>query len=80
MRMFKKTVQQGRSRWKHRRRSLLATLRILARGERRWRFFSTSSFSATGHVVDKRPIDVGATEADGIEEGIGIRHKVFLVG
>ncbi len=41
--------------------------------------FSTSSFSATSHVVDQRPIDVGATEADGIEEGIRIRDKVFLV-
>ena len=43
--------------------------------------FSTSSlFSATCHVVDERPVDVGATEADGIEEKIGVRHKVLLVG
>jgi hypothetical protein len=42
--------------------------------------FSTSSLPATCHVVDKRPIDVGATEADGIEEGIGIRNKTLLVG
>ena len=35
--------------------------------------FSTSSFSATRHVVDERPIDVGATEADGIEKEVGIR-------
>jgi len=42
--------------------------------------FSTSSFSATSHVVDQGPVDVGATETDGIEEGIGIRYKVLLVG
>jgi hypothetical protein len=30
-RMLKNTVQQGRSRWKHRRRSLWATLRMLSR-------------------------------------------------
>ena len=48
--------------------------------ERSWRDFSTSSLSATGHVVDQRPINVGATEADSIEEGIGIRDKVLLIG
>jgi hypothetical protein len=37
-------------------------------------------FSTTCHVVDERSIDVGATEADGIEEGIGIRYKILLVG
>jgi len=42
--------------------------------------FSTSSFTATRHVVDERPINIGATEADGIEEGIGIRDKVLFVG
>ena len=43
--------------------------------------FSTSSlFAATCHVVDQRPIDVGATDADGIEEGFGIRDKILLVG
>ena len=42
--------------------------------------FSTSSLSATRHVVDERPVDVGATEADGIEEEIGVCHKVLLVG
>lgn len=42
--------------------------------------FSTSSLSATGHVVDERPINIGATEADGIEESIGIRDKVLFVG
>ncbi len=40
--MLKKTVQQGRSRRKHRRRSLWATLRMLSRRERSWRFFSAS--------------------------------------
>ena len=48
--------------------------------ERSWRDFSTSSFSATRHVVDQRPIDIGATKADGIEEGLGIRDKILLVG
>ena len=42
--------------------------------------FSTSSLSATRHVVDERPVYVGATEADGIEEEIGVCHKVLLVG
>ena len=42
--------------------------------------FSTSSLSATCHVVDQGSIDVGATEADGIEKGIGIRNKILLVG
>ncbi len=43
--------------------------------------FSTSSlFAAARHVVDERPIDVGATEADGIEEGLGIRDEVLFVG
>jgi len=37
-------------------------------------------FATTRHVVDQRPIDVGATKTDGIEEGLGIRDKVFLVG
>src|SRR6185295_15211456 len=41
-RMLKKAVQQGRSRRKHRRRSLWATLRMLSRRERRWRTFSAS--------------------------------------
>jgi len=40
--MLKKAVQQGRSRWKHQRRSLWATLRMLSRRERRWRTFSAS--------------------------------------
>ena len=48
--------------------------------EQSWRAFSTFSFPATSHVVDQRPINVGATEADGIEEGLGVRHKVLLVG
>ena len=48
--------------------------------ERRWRDFSTSSFPATRHVIDKRPVDVGAAKADGIEEGLGISDKVLLVG
>ena len=48
--------------------------------EQSWRDFSTSSLSTTRHVVDQRPIDVGATEADGIEEGLGIRNKILLVG
>jgi hypothetical protein len=43
-------------------------------------FFSTSSLATTRHVVDQGPIDVCATEADGVKEGIGIRHKVLLVG
>ena len=42
--------------------------------------FSTSSLSTTSHVVDKRTVDVGATDADGIEEVIVIRHKVLVVG
>ena len=42
--------------------------------------FSASSLSATRHVVDERPVYVGATEADGIEEEIGVCHKVLLVG
>jgi len=37
-------------------------------------------FATTRHVVDEGPVDVGATETDGIEEGIGIRYKVLLVG
>ena len=48
--------------------------------EQSWRDFSTSSLSTTRHVVDQRPINVGATKADGIEEGIGIRDKVLLIG
>lgn len=48
--------------------------------EQSWWVFSTSSLPATRHVVDQRPIDVGATEADGIEEGLGIRDKILLVG
>ena len=48
--------------------------------ERSWRVFPTSSLAAPRHVVDQGPIDVGATEADGIEEGIGIRDKVLLIG
>lgn len=40
---------------------------------------STSSFSATRHVVDEGTVDVGATEADGIKEHIVIRHKVLLI-
>jgi hypothetical protein len=42
--------------------------------------FSTSSLAATRHVVDERPINIGTTEADGIEEGIGISDKVLFVG
>jgi hypothetical protein len=42
--------------------------------------FSTSSFSATSHVVDQRPVDIGAPKADGIEKDIGIRDKVFFIG
>ena len=48
--------------------------------EQSWRAFSTSSFTAARHIVDERPINVGATEADGIEESIGIRDKVLFVG
>ncbi len=48
--------------------------------ERRWRAFSTSSLATTRHVVDERTIDVGASEADGIEEDVCIRYKVLLVG
>jgi len=40
--MLKQFVQQGRSRWKHRRHSLWATLRMLSRRERRWRTVSAS--------------------------------------
>jgi len=36
--------------------------------------------AATRHVVDQRPVDVGTTETNGIEEGLGIRDKVLLVG
>ena len=42
--------------------------------------FSTSSLATTRHVVDEGPVDVGATEADGIKEDIVIRHKVPVVG
>ena len=42
--------------------------------------FLTSSFPATRHVVDQGSIDVGTTEADRIEEGLGIRDKILLVG
>ena len=42
--------------------------------------FSTSSLATTRHVVDQRPINVGAPDADGIEEVIVIRHKVLVVG
>ena len=48
--------------------------------ELRWRAFSTSSLATTRHVVDERPVDVSATEADGIEKGIGISDKILLVG
>ncbi|MEK6639924.1 MAG: hypothetical protein AABZ17_04560 [Nitrospirota bacterium] len=48
--------------------------------EQSWRDFSTSSLSTTRHVVDQGPIDIGATKADGIEEGLGIRDKILLVG
>ena len=41
-RMLKKSVQQGRIRRKHRRRSLWATLRMLSMRERCWRIFSAS--------------------------------------
>ena len=41
--------------------------------------FSPSSFPAASHVVDKRPVNVGATEADGIEEGVRVRDKVLFV-
>ena len=36
-------------------------------------------FAAARHVVDEGPVDVGATETDGIEEGIGISYKVLLI-
>ncbi len=79
MRMFKKTVSKAEPR-KHRRRSLWATLRMPLRGERSWRAFSTSSlFPTTRHVVDERPIDVGASKANGIEEEICIYYKILLV-
>ena len=42
--------------------------------------FSTSSLSATRHVVDERPVDIGATNTDGIEEDIGIRDKILFIG
>ena len=48
--------------------------------EQSWRDFSTSSLPAARHVVDQRPINVGAPEADGIEKGLGIRDKVLFVG
>lgn len=37
-------------------------------------------FAATGHIINERTVNVGASHADRIEEGICIRHKVFLVG
>jgi hypothetical protein len=37
-------------------------------------------FGAAQHVVDEGTVDVGATDADGIEEVIVIRHKVPVVG
>jgi len=49
-------------------------------GRVREEVFSTSSLATTRHVVDQRTVDVGATEADGIKEGIVIRHKVPVVG
>ena len=42
--------------------------------------FSTSSLPTTRHVVDQRTVDVGASEADGIEKEVCIRYKVLLVG
>ena len=42
--------------------------------------FSTSSLATTRHVVDERTVDIGATKADGIKEGIVIRHKVLGIG
>jgi hypothetical protein len=41
--------------------------------------FSISSFATTRHVVDEGPVDISATEADGIEKGIGVSDKVLLV-
>jgi hypothetical protein len=41
---------------------------------------STSSLGTTQHVVDEGTVDIGATETDGIEEDIVIRHKVPGVG
>jgi hypothetical protein len=79
MRMFKKPVQQGRS---ERRPEAypLGYVEDLSAARTTLAVFSTSSFSATRHVVDEGPIDVGATDADGIEEVIVIRHKVLVVG
>ena len=53
-------------------------MRVILQG--RVTFERPSSLAATSHVVDEGTIDVGATEADGIEEGIRIRDKVLLVG
>ena len=35
---------------------------------------------AAQHVIDQRAIDVGAAEADGIEQGCVVRNKVPGVG
>lgn len=35
--------------------------------------------AASGHVVDEGAVDVGAADADCIEECFGIRDEVFLV-
>lgn len=38
-----------------------------------------SLFPAAGHVVDQGAIDVGAADADGIEERVCICYKILLV-
>jgi len=80
MRLSKMPVQRGSSRWKDRRRSLSATLRMISRRERSWRDFSTSSFGAAEHVIDQRSIDIGATETDGIEERFVVCDKIPGIG
>jgi hypothetical protein len=77
--MFKKPVQRGRS---ERRPEAypLGYVEDLSDARTTLAGCFNILLSATRHVVNERPIDVGATEADGIEEGIGIRNEVLFVG
>ena len=43
-------------------------------------FHASRLLGTAEHVVDERTVDVGATEADGIEENIVIRDKVSGIG
>ena len=67
MRMFKKTVLQ------------VAWCDLSAGSFSHFTNDASRLFPATRHIVNERPIDIRAAEADGIEEEVGIRDKVLLV-